>query len=64
MPVIPVVIKAFAAFSNCKVIIITTGCPYIKEISPSFSSTNSLAVDALHFLVVVLVRHSCRFYSL
>ena len=57
-PIIPIIIKAFAAFCNCQVIIITAGGSYIKEISPTLSSTNSLAVNAFHFVFVILVRHS------
>src|SRR5678815_2645553 len=59
MTIISVVIKSLTAFSNGQIIIITAGCPYIKEISPAFTSTNSFAVNAFHFVfVVILVRHS------
>ena len=64
MPVVSVIIKTLTAFSNGEVIIITTGCPYIKKVSPSLSSTNSFAVNTFHFLVVILVRHSSCFFSL
>ncbi len=36
VPVIPVFIEFLPAFGYSKIIIITTGCPYIKEISPAF----------------------------
>src|SRR4030095_576285 len=62
--VVAVVIKTFTAFSNCQIIIIVPCCLHIKKISSSFASTNTLTVDAFHFLVIVLVRHSFKFYSL
>src|SRR6187397_1123960 len=59
MTVIPIIIKTLTAFGDRQVIIITTGCSHIKEISPAFTSTNSFAVNAFHFVfVVILVRHS------
>ena len=62
MPVVSVVIKAFAAFSDCKVIIISTGCPDIEEISPSLSSPDAFAINAFHSFVVVFVRHNSIFW--
>ena len=64
MPVVAVIIKTFTAFSNSKLIIVCPCCLYVKKIRSSFTSTNTLAVDAFHFLVIVLVRHSNKFYSL
>src|SRR5688500_9465611 len=61
MPIIPVIIKPFAAFGYSQVIIIASGCSYIKKIGSSFTSTNSLAVNALHFIVIILVSHSFKF---
>src|SRR6187431_2849502 len=59
MTIITVIIKSLTAFGNGQVIIITTSGSYIKEISPAFTSTNSFAVNAFHFVfVVILVRHS------
>src|SRR6186713_1638770 len=59
MTIIPIIIKSLTAFGNGQIIIITTGCPYVEEISPAFTSTNSFAVNAFHFVfVVILVRHS------
>jgi hypothetical protein len=58
MTIIPIVIKALSAFCNCQVVIITPGGSYIKEIGPALSSTNSFAVNAFHFVFVILVRHS------
>src|SRR6188508_557598 len=59
MTIITVIIKSFTAFGNGQIIIITTGCSYVKEISPAFTSTNPFAVNAFHFVfVVILVRHS------
>ena len=63
MPVIPIVIKPLTAFCNGQVIIITTGSSYIKEISSSFTGTDAFAVNALHFLVIVLVRHCYKFLA-
>ena len=63
MPVIPIIIKPFTAFCNGEVIIITAGSSYIKEISSSFTGTNAFAVNAFHFLVIVLVRHSYKFLA-
>src|SRR4030095_12410 len=58
MTIIPVIIESLATFGDSQVIIITTGCSYVKEISPAFTSTNSFAVNAFHFVfVVILVRH-------
>src|SRR6187399_869979 len=59
MTIITVIIKSLSAFGNGQIIIITTGCSYVKKISPAFTSTNSFAVNAFHFVfVVILVRHS------
>src|SRR5262245_43601283 len=59
MTVITVVIKAFAAFCDSEVVVVTTGGSYIKEISPAFTGTNPFAVNAFQlFFVVILVRHS------
>jgi len=58
VPVVSIVVKTLAAFGNGQEIIITTGCPYIKKIGPSFTSPDPLAVNTVHFFVVVLVRHS------
>src|SRR4249920_798001 len=59
MTIVSIIIKALTAFGNGEVIIITTCCSYIKEISPAFTSTNPLAVNAFHFVfVIILVRHS------
>src|SRR5258705_12952958 len=68
VPVITIIIKAFAAFSNGEIIIITPGSSYIKEVGSSFSRTDAFTVNAFHFLVstfvflvIVLVRHVLRF---
>ena len=63
MPVVTIIIKTFAAFSDGEVVIVSPGCLYIKKIGPAFAGTNSLAVNALHFLFIVVVRHSYKFYS-
>jgi hypothetical protein len=57
MPLIPVTVKLFTAFSNSQVKVITTGFSYIKKVSSAFSCTDALAVNAFHFFVVVFVRH-------
>jgi hypothetical protein len=59
VPVITIVIKAFAAFSNGQEIIVTPGSPYIKKIGSSFTGPDPFTVNTFHFFVVVLVRHSC-----
>ena len=61
MSVIPIVVKSLATFCNSEVVIIPTGSPDIKEVSPAFAGTDSFAVDALQFLVVVFVRHNLKF---
>src|ERR671912_2935430 len=48
VPVVTIIIKAFAAFGYGQVIIISTCCPYIKEISPAFAGPDPLAVNAFH----------------
>src|SRR5688572_28409568 len=58
VPVIPIVVKPFTAFGNCKVIIISAGSSNIKKVGPSFAGTNALAVNTLYFLVIILVHHS------
>lgn len=62
MSVVPIIIKALTAFSDRQVIVIPFGRPYIKKIGPSFSGTESLAVDALQFSIVMLVLHVFLFY--
>ena len=64
MPVVTIFVKTFPAFCNGEVIIITAGSSYIKKISPSFTGTDAFAVNALHFLVIIFVRHSCKFLQL
>src|SRR6478735_5159898 len=62
--VVTVIIKTFTAFRDRQVIIITTCSSYIKKVSPTLTSPDPLAVNAFHFLVVVVVRHSRKFYRL
>src|SRR5262245_32492006 len=64
MAIVTIVVKTLAAFSDSQVIIISTRSSYIKKIRPAFSGPDTLAVNAFHFLVVVVVRHNCNFYSL
>ena len=61
--IITIIVKAFAAFGNGEIIIVATCSPYIKEIGSSLTCPNPLAVNAFHFLVVVVVRHVIWFYS-
>ncbi len=61
MPVITIIIKSLATFSNGQVIIIGPGGSYIKKICSSFAGTNSFAVDAFHSLVIVFVLHIISF---
>lgn len=61
--VIAVIIKPFATFSDGQVIVIPSGSSYIKKVRSSLSSTDALAVNALHLFVVVLVRHLFSFFS-
>lgn len=58
MPVVPVIVKAFAALCNGEVVIVTPCCPNIKKVRSSFASPNAFAVNAFHFLVVVFVSHN------
>jgi hypothetical protein len=55
--IVTIIIKALTAFSNGKVIIVTSGSPYIKKIRSALAGTNPFAINALHFLVIVIVRH-------
>jgi hypothetical protein len=57
MPVVSIRIKALAAFCDGEVIIIATGFPYIKKVSPAFPCPDAFALNAFHFFVVVFVRH-------
>jgi hypothetical protein len=57
----PILIETFTAFRNREVVIIATGCSNVKEVSPSFSSSDTLALNDFHSFVVVFVRHSCKF---
>ena len=59
--VIPIIVKPLAALCNGQVIIIPFGSPYIKKVGPPFPGADTFAVNALHFLVIVLVRHCVRF---
>jgi hypothetical protein len=63
MPFVTITVKFFTAFGNGQVKIIATGFSYIKKVSPAFPCTDALTVDALHFFVVVFVRH-CFFVFL
>ena len=63
MTVVTVIIKTFTAFSNSQVIVIAPGSSYIEKIGSSFACTDAFAVNALYFLVVVLVRHCCKFLA-
>jgi hypothetical protein len=63
MTIVAVIIKTFAAFGYGQVIIVAPGSSYIKKVGPSFSGTDTLTVNALHFLVIVLVRHLYKFLA-
>ena len=63
MPVITVFIEFLPAFGDSKIIIITTGCPYIEEIRPAFPGPDAFAINAFHSFVVVVVRHNDLFCS-
>jgi hypothetical protein len=58
VPVVPVFVEFFAAFRNGNVVVISMGCPHIKEVSSSFPGTDAFAINAFHTFVVVFVRHS------
>ena len=62
MPVVTPVVKAFAAFGNCKIVIITPCSSYIKKICSSLPRFNAFTVNALHFLFVIVVRHVYLFW--
>ena len=57
MPVVAAIIKAFTAFGNGEIVVICPCCSHIKKISSSFPGFYAFAVNAVHFLVVVFVRH-------
>ena len=61
MPVVTVRIKTFTALRDSEVIVVATGFPYIKKVSPTFAGPDAFAINAFHFFVVVFVRHSCKF---
>ena len=62
VPVVAILIKFLPAFSDGKIVIITTSCPHIEEIRPALASPDPFAVDAFHSFVVVFVRHN-KFFS-
>ena len=64
MPVIAVIIESFTAFSDCKVIVISPRCFYVEKISSALASPNPFAVNAFHFLFIVVVRHSSKILQL
>ena len=57
MTVVTIFIKLFPALSYRQVIIIATRFPDIKEVGPSLSSPYSLAVNAFHLFIIIIVRH-------
>ncbi len=63
VPVITILIKFLPAFRDRKIVIVTTGSPYIEEICPAFSGPDAFAVNAFHSFVVVVVRHNDLFCS-
>jgi hypothetical protein len=58
MPVISIIIESLSTLCDGEVVIVTTGCSYIKEISPSFARSDAFAVNAVHSFFVVVVRHN------
>jgi sulfur relay (sulfurtransferase) DsrC/TusE family protein len=63
MPVVTIIIKAFAAFGNSQKIIVAPRCPYIKKIGAAFTRSDSFAINAFHFLVVIFVRHGFEIFT-
>ena len=51
------------ALCDGEVVVVPAGCSHIEEVRSPLSSPDTLAVNAFHFLVVVVVRHSFEFYS-
>lgn len=58
VPVISIIIESLSALCDGEIIIVAPGCPYIKEISPSFTRPDAFAVNAVHSFFVVVVRHN------
>jgi hypothetical protein len=61
--VVAIVVETLPTFSNGEVVIVASCSSYIEEIGTALACTDPFAVDAFHFLVVVFVRHSKKFYS-
>jgi hypothetical protein len=47
--------ESLPTFGDGQIIIITSGRPYIKEISPAFTCAYTFTVHAVHAFVVVFV---------
>jgi hypothetical protein len=76
VPVVTVVVETFFAFGDGDEVIITAGSTYVKEVSPSFASFDTLAEHALIITILaveviiailavkifVIVRHSSVFF--
>lgn len=57
MPFVGIIVKTFTTFGNGQVVIIAPGGLYIKKIGPAFSCLDSLTINTLLFLFVVIVTH-------